>query len=350
MSFSSPGQGHIPWLASLQVKDCPLDTLLRSGDSYVPVALVPTNGGFIPMKNPKVIQVELQKASSLFEKITKVRQFGRGSILCCSADQDCVRELLNRSEFAAQPCKQSRRFLLLIFIIFSDHIRMLLQDIGRNVQACHAHFAMKKAAVQTNPAKTTTGQCGLEPKKKKKKECCMDGCVDALFSDHIRMLLYDIDRNVQACHAHFAMKKAAVQTNPARRRPANCWPAMFASLHMVAATVLRETICAAENVDRKATRLVAEHQPPCPCGQREQAFTKPTWHTGQCGCISCILLLTVNYSRSATQANLTALRQTDTSPSSARELVGTGAGNAAADSVGESHHYGILQKHLQSVK
>ncbi|KAL3225393.1 hypothetical protein MRX96_025823 [Rhipicephalus microplus] len=108
--------------------------------------------------------------------------------------------------------------------------QMLLQDIGRNVQACHAHFAMKKAAVQTNPAKTTTGQrplnswsfpkCGLEPKKKKKKECCMDGCVDALFSDHIRMLLYDIDRNVQACHAHFAMKKAAVQTNPARRRPA----------------------------------------------------------------------------------------------------------------------------------
>ncbi|KAH8026460.1 hypothetical protein HPB51_020570 [Rhipicephalus microplus] len=90
MSFSSPGQGHSPWLASLPVKDWPLDTLLRSGDSYIPVALVPTNGGFIPMKNPKVIQVELQKASSLFQKITEVRQFGRGSILCCSADQDCV--------------------------------------------------------------------------------------------------------------------------------------------------------------------------------------------------------------------------------------------------------------------
>ncbi|XP_075750812.1 uncharacterized protein LOC119173498 [Rhipicephalus microplus] len=103
MSFSSPGQEHSPWLASLPVKDWPLDTLLRSGDSYVPVALVPTNGGFILMKNPKVIQVELQKASSLFQKITEVRQFGRGGILCCSADKDCVRELLNCFEFAAQP-------------------------------------------------------------------------------------------------------------------------------------------------------------------------------------------------------------------------------------------------------
>ncbi|KAH8037260.1 hypothetical protein HPB51_009703 [Rhipicephalus microplus] len=103
MSFSSPGQGSSPWLASLPVKDWLLDPLLRSGDSYVPVALVPTNGGSIPTKNPKVIQVKLQKASSLLQKITEVRQFGRGGILCCSADQDCVRELLNCSEFAAQP-------------------------------------------------------------------------------------------------------------------------------------------------------------------------------------------------------------------------------------------------------
>ncbi|XP_075725351.1 uncharacterized protein LOC142761754 [Rhipicephalus microplus] len=103
MSLSSPGQGHSPWLAALPVKDWPLDTLLRSGDSHVPVALVPIKVGFIPMKNPKLIQLELQKASSLFRKITEVRQFGRGGILCCSADQDCVRELLNCSEFAAQP-------------------------------------------------------------------------------------------------------------------------------------------------------------------------------------------------------------------------------------------------------
>ncbi|KAH8021723.1 hypothetical protein HPB51_016387 [Rhipicephalus microplus] len=103
MSFPSPGQGHSPWLVLLPVKDWPLDTLLRSGDNYVPVALVPTNGGSIPMKNPKVIQMKLQKASSLFQKITEVRQFGRGGILCCSADQDCIRELLNCSELAAQP-------------------------------------------------------------------------------------------------------------------------------------------------------------------------------------------------------------------------------------------------------
>ncbi|KAL3225391.1 hypothetical protein MRX96_025821 [Rhipicephalus microplus] len=51
-------------------------------------------------------------------------------------------------------------------------------------------------------------------KKEKKKECCMDRCVDALFSDQLRILLQDRSRNVQACHAHFAMKKAAVQTNP----------------------------------------------------------------------------------------------------------------------------------------
>ncbi|KAL3206946.1 hypothetical protein MRX96_039778 [Rhipicephalus microplus] len=36
--------------------------------------------------------------------------------------------------------------------------RVLLQDSYRSVRDCHAHLVMKKAAVQTNPAKTTTGQ------------------------------------------------------------------------------------------------------------------------------------------------------------------------------------------------
>ncbi|XP_075743785.1 uncharacterized protein LOC142802696 [Rhipicephalus microplus] len=81
------------------------------GDNYVPVALVPTNGGSIPMKNPKVTQVDLQKASSFFQKITEVRQFGRGGILCCSADQDYVRELLHCSEFAAQPVPAAGHYL-----------------------------------------------------------------------------------------------------------------------------------------------------------------------------------------------------------------------------------------------
>lgn len=103
MSFSSPGQGHSPWLASTPAKDWPIDYLLRSGARSVPVALVPTDGGSIPMKNPKAIQVELRKATSHPQEITEVRQFGRGGILCCSADQECIRELLQCSEFAAHP-------------------------------------------------------------------------------------------------------------------------------------------------------------------------------------------------------------------------------------------------------
>ncbi|XP_070395151.1 uncharacterized protein [Dermacentor albipictus] len=53
------------------------------------------------LKNPKTIQVELQKASAHFRQITVVRQFGRGGILCCSPDQTCVKELLNCSTFAS---------------------------------------------------------------------------------------------------------------------------------------------------------------------------------------------------------------------------------------------------------
>lgn len=103
MSLSSPGQGHSPWLASIPSREWPIDSFLRSGNKSVPVALVPTNGGSIQMKNPKAIQVELRKASSQFQKITEVRQFGRGGILCCSSDQECVRDLLNCSEFASNP-------------------------------------------------------------------------------------------------------------------------------------------------------------------------------------------------------------------------------------------------------
>ncbi|KAH8026497.1 hypothetical protein HPB51_020989 [Rhipicephalus microplus] len=55
------------------------------------------------MKKPKAIQVELRKATSNLQKITEVRKFGRGGILCCSADQECIRELLQCSEFAAHP-------------------------------------------------------------------------------------------------------------------------------------------------------------------------------------------------------------------------------------------------------
>ncbi|KAL3225390.1 hypothetical protein MRX96_025820 [Rhipicephalus microplus] len=46
----------------------------------------------------------------------------------------------------------------------------------------------------------------------------MDRCFDAIFFDHVRTLLQDSCKNVQACHTQFAMKKAAVQTNPAKTR------------------------------------------------------------------------------------------------------------------------------------
>ncbi|XP_077563560.1 uncharacterized protein LOC144179183 [Haemaphysalis longicornis] len=59
MSFSSPGQGTTPWLASLSTQDVPLDSL-RNGVTAIPVALVPTNGGAIRLKNFKTIQKDLQ--------------------------------------------------------------------------------------------------------------------------------------------------------------------------------------------------------------------------------------------------------------------------------------------------
>ncbi|KAH8009325.1 hypothetical protein HPB51_014461 [Rhipicephalus microplus] len=62
------------------------------------------------MKNPKAIQVELRKATSHLQEITEVRQFGRGGIICCSADQECIRELLQCSEFAAHPPPQPYSF------------------------------------------------------------------------------------------------------------------------------------------------------------------------------------------------------------------------------------------------
>ncbi|XP_070395152.1 uncharacterized protein [Dermacentor albipictus] len=64
------------------------------------------------LKNPKTIQVELQKASAHFRQITVVRQFGRGGILCCSPDQTCVKELLNCSTFASHQMPERRPRIL----------------------------------------------------------------------------------------------------------------------------------------------------------------------------------------------------------------------------------------------
>ncbi|KAH7986467.1 hypothetical protein HPB51_026664 [Rhipicephalus microplus] len=59
-----------------------------SGTKGPGLQMVPTDSGSIPMKNPKAIQVELQKTTSHPQEITEVRQFGRGGILCCSADRN----------------------------------------------------------------------------------------------------------------------------------------------------------------------------------------------------------------------------------------------------------------------
>lgn len=105
MSVSSPGLGASPWSASVAPQELPLEFFLRSGTGNVPVAMVPTDGGIINMKNPKTIQVELQKASTHYRQITEVRQFGKGGILCCSPDHNCAKELLNCPTFASHPVR-----------------------------------------------------------------------------------------------------------------------------------------------------------------------------------------------------------------------------------------------------
>lgn len=103
MSVSSPGQRASLWSASISPQDLPLELFLRDGNRSVPVALVPTNGGFIRMKNPKAIQTELRAIAPHSLLITEVRQFGRGGILCCSPDQACIQDLLKCTTFASHP-------------------------------------------------------------------------------------------------------------------------------------------------------------------------------------------------------------------------------------------------------
>ncbi|XP_077503827.1 uncharacterized protein LOC144114149 [Amblyomma americanum] len=101
MSTQSPGRGSSPWSASLSPDLLPLETFLRSGVGSIPVVLVPQDGGAIKMTNPGAVRAALQSATSHYESISEVRQFGRGGILCRSPDLDCVRELLKASSFAS---------------------------------------------------------------------------------------------------------------------------------------------------------------------------------------------------------------------------------------------------------
>ncbi|XP_070378207.1 uncharacterized protein [Dermacentor albipictus] len=51
--------------------------VIDGGVSSIPVALVPSNGGFIRLNNPQAVQAELQAMTSHFQLISDVRQFGR---------------------------------------------------------------------------------------------------------------------------------------------------------------------------------------------------------------------------------------------------------------------------------
>lgn len=103
MSKNSPGQGPSPWSASLSPDDLPLESFFRSGVSSIPVALVPSSGGFIRLNNPQAVQAELQAMTRHFQMISDVRQFGRGGIVCRSSDPTCVADLLKSKIFASVP-------------------------------------------------------------------------------------------------------------------------------------------------------------------------------------------------------------------------------------------------------
>ncbi|XP_077563454.1 uncharacterized protein LOC144179105 isoform X1 [Haemaphysalis longicornis] len=103
MSTSSPGQGSSPWSASLLAQDLPLDSFLQNGVTAVPVAMVPTNGGAIRLKNFKTIQKDLQAASEHFRSVKEVRPYGKGGIICKSSDKACLVDLLKVSSFASFP-------------------------------------------------------------------------------------------------------------------------------------------------------------------------------------------------------------------------------------------------------
>lgn len=105
MSISSPGQGSSPWSASLLAQDLPLDSFLQNGVTAVPVAMVPTNGGAIRLKNFKTIQKDLQAASEHFRSVKEVRPYGKGGIICKSSDKACLVDPLKVSSFASFPVR-----------------------------------------------------------------------------------------------------------------------------------------------------------------------------------------------------------------------------------------------------
>lgn len=95
--------GREQWSATVALEHLPLEKFGRNGLSIIPVALMPSDGGVIRLKNPKLIQEQLKQASALYQDISDVRQYGKGGIICKSNNLNCVSDLLRCTQFASLP-------------------------------------------------------------------------------------------------------------------------------------------------------------------------------------------------------------------------------------------------------
>lgn len=66
ISLHSPGTGREAWSANIAAKDHPLGWFWQNGLNVIQVALIPSNGSAICLKNPKLIQAQLSRASPLY--------------------------------------------------------------------------------------------------------------------------------------------------------------------------------------------------------------------------------------------------------------------------------------------
>lgn len=104
MSLTSPGnERRDAWFANVLPKDVNLSMYMDHGLRTIPVALVPSSGGSLRLKNPKFLQEHLLRASAHFREISVVQQYGKNGLLCKSASLDCVSDLLACTVFANVP-------------------------------------------------------------------------------------------------------------------------------------------------------------------------------------------------------------------------------------------------------
>ncbi|XP_064475692.1 uncharacterized protein LOC135389586 [Ornithodoros turicata] len=92
------------WSASVNLRSVPLDLFRANGFASIPVVLKPSNGAIIrSKKNPKALLQGLEAATPDFRDIAEVRQYGRGGIVCKSANLNVIRSLLATSSFGGVP-------------------------------------------------------------------------------------------------------------------------------------------------------------------------------------------------------------------------------------------------------